>query len=203
MAKHVFLVDLDGTLTRRELLPFIAQKFHLEDAIADLTTRCIYGEIPFEEGFLQRIEILKSIPISSIQRVIETVPLHSRLLSFMQSNVDRCSIVTGNLDVWIKPLCEKLQIPAYTSTAIYQNDFIQGVQTVLNKKQVIEKLKTSFPTQQFVAIGEGHNDAEMMELADVSIACACVHWPANSVMATASHVLFDEETLCNFLKQLS
>jgi len=77
------------------------------------------------------------------------------------------------------------------------------VESVLNKRKIIEKLKNSFSGNRFVSIGEGHNDAEMMELADVAIACGCVHPPANSVMATASHVIFDEEILCNFLKQLS
>jgi phosphoserine phosphatase len=199
----IFLVDLDGTLTRCELLPLIAKSFNLEKTIKDLTYQCIRGEIPFVEGFLRRVETLKSIPISRIQEIINGVPLHASLVSFMQNNVDSCYVVTGNLDVWVKPLCEKLKIPAYTSIAIHKNDFIQGVESVLNKKQVIEKLRDSFSNKRFVAIGEGHNDAEMMELADVAIAYGRVHTPANSVMATASHVIFDEEILCNFLKQLS
>jgi phosphoserine phosphatase len=199
----IFLVDLDGTLTRCELLPLIAKHFNLEDVIKDLTYQCIWGKIPFEEGFLRRIEILKSIPISHVQGVIESVALNESLVSFMQDNVDRCYIVTGNLDVWVKPLCEKLKIPSFTSNANYQNNFIQEVKLVLNKKSVIEKLKHAFFSKQFVVIGEGHNDAELMELADVGIAYGGVHAPANSVMATASHVIYNEKTLCNFLKQLS
>ncbi|HKO76019.1 HAD-IB family phosphatase [Rickettsiella endosymbiont of Litargus connexus] len=203
MTGCIFLVDLDGTLTRRELLPLIAKKFNLEETIKELTYQCIRGEIPFVEGFLRRVEILKSIPISHIQEIIESVSLNESLVSFMQNNADRCYVVTGNLDVLVKPLCDKLKISSYTSIAIHKNDFIQGVKSVLNKKQVIEKLRKYFSNRRFVAIGEGHNDAEMMGLADVAIAYGCVHPPANSVMATASHVIFDEEILCNFLKQLS
>ncbi|MES2142747.1 MAG: HAD-IB family phosphatase [Pseudomonadota bacterium] len=203
MTGFIFLVDLDGTLTRSELLPLIAKRFNLEKSIADLTYQCVWGKIPFAEGFLRRIDMLKSIPISHIKEIIDTVVLNESLVSFMQHNVDSCYIVTGNLDVWVKPLCDKLKIPSFTSIAIHENNFIQGVKSVLNKRDIIQKLKKNFSAKRFIAIGEGHNDAEMMELADVSIAYGGVHAPANSVMETASHVIFDEETLCTFLKQLS
>ena len=141
MTGCIFLVDLDGTLTRREHFPLIAKKFNLEETIKELTYQCIRGEIPFVEGFLRRVEILKSIPISHIQEIIESVSLNESLVSFMQNNADRCYVVTGNLDVLVKPLCDKLKISSYTSIAIHKNDFIQGVKSVLNKKQVIEKLR--------------------------------------------------------------
>jgi phosphoserine phosphatase len=200
---YIFLVDLDGTLTRQELLPLIAKNFNLEEKIAELTYQCVWGKIPFEEGFLQRIELLKSIPISCIQEIVEKVPLNTRLVSFMQDHVDHCFIITGNLDVWVKPLCEKIKIPSFTSRAIHENNYIRGVASVLNKKSIVEKLRNDFSTKRFVAIGEGHNDAEMMEISDVSIAYGAVHWPANSVMTIASHIIFDEKRLCDFLKQLS
>lgn len=102
MTGCIFLVDLDGTLTRRELLPLIAKNFNLEETIKKLTYQCIRGEIPFVEGFLRRIEILKSIPISHIQEIIESVSLNASLVSFMQNNADSSYIVTGNLDVLVK-----------------------------------------------------------------------------------------------------
>lgn len=202
MNGFIFLVDLDGTLTRSELLPLIAKQFNLEKKIAALTYQCVWGKIPFEEGFLQRVELLKTIPISHIKEIVNTVPLNESLVNFMQKQVDSCYIVTGNLDVWIKPLCQKLKIPSFTSIATHKNNFIQGIKSILNKRQVIEQLKKKFSNKHFVAIGEGHNDAGMMEMADISIAYGAVHTPANSVMENASHVIFDERILCNFLKQL-
>ncbi len=176
MTGFIFLVDLDGTLTRSELLPLIAKRFNLEKSIADLTYQCVWGKIPFAEGFLRRIDMLKSIPISHIKEIIDTVVLNESLVSFMQHNVDSCYI--------------------------HENNFIQGVKSVLNKRDIIQKLKKNFSAKRFIAIGEGHNDAEMMELADVSIAYGGVHAPANSVMETASHVIFDEETLLSELSRL-
>ncbi len=202
MTRFIFLVDLDGTLTHCELLPLIAKNFNLEDVIKDLTYQCIWGKLPFEEGFLQRIEILKSIPIDQIQAIIEGVSLNESLVSFMQDNADRCYIVTGNLDVWVKPLCEKLKIPSFTSIAHHKDNFIEGVKSILNKKEIIQRLRHTSSAKQFVAIGEGHNDAELMELADVGIAYGGIHSPANSVMVNASHVIYNEKTLCRFLKQL-
>lgn len=203
MSKFIFLVDLDGTLTRLELLPLIAKSFSLQEKIKELTYKCIKGIIPFEEGFLQRVNILKSIPISSIQKIVNSVPLNEGLLHFMQANHPYCYVVTGNLDIWVKPLCDKLKLSSFTSTAFHKNDFIDSVKSILKKKTVIEMLRKKYPDRRFVAIGEGHNDAEMIEAADIGIAYGCVHSPANSVMATATHAIFNEKILCNFLKQLS
>lgn len=195
--KYNFFFDLDGTITKKEILPEIGHAIGMHKEIAELTRQTIQGEIPFHESFLKRVKMLSSIPISTIRNIINNIPLHDHILKFIHENADRCYIATGNLDVWIQELCQKIGIKSFTSVATHENDFITGVKQVFDKSTL-----TALVPGPYVAIGEGHNDAAMIGRADVGIAFGSVHTPAKTVLDEASHAIYDEEHLCHFLRRL-
>ena len=51
-------------------------------------------------------------------------------------------------------------------------------------------------------IGDGNNDMEAMRIADVSIACGLVHYPARSILTIVDYVVFSEQSLLRLLNQL-
>ena len=196
--KPSFFFDLDGTITAQELLPLIAEAAGLIDQIQTLTDLTISGKIPFVESFQHRVNILKSVPVSTVREVVEGARLHPHIVSFIKDNSERCFVVTGNLDVWISGLCERLGCRYFTSKArIDSNNEVAGVEYVLEKFHIANSFSSPF-----IAIGEGHNDAEMIRNAQVGIAFGGVHMPASSVLECASHCVFEEESLCRLLKRL-
>lgn len=192
-----FFFDLDGTITKKEILPEIARSVNLYTQVEELTKLTIQGAIPFHESFQKRVKMFSSVPITIVREIIRNIPLHSHIVNFIQENLSRCYIVTGNLDVWVNDLCNQIGVRSFTSVANFQGDYVTGVKYVIEKSIV----HTLVPGP-YVAIGEGHNDARMIGKADVGIAFGGVHSPAKTVMDEASHAIYDEEHLCRFLRRL-
>ena len=199
MSKLIFLFDLDSTITRKEILPTAAKEVGIYDQISSLTESTMRGEIPFKQSFLHRVELFKSFPVSKIRKIIADIELNEPLVKFIKENKERCYIVTGNLDVWIEDLIKRLGMKKNTfcSKALVQNDYIADVFSVVDKYAVIKQV-----VLPFVAVGDGSNDAEMIEAAEIGIGYGGVREIASPIMACASHAIYDEKKLVEFLRRL-
>lgn len=199
MIRYIFLFDFDSTLTKQEILPTISKRLGIYERMSELTESTMRGEIPFKQSFLQRVELLKDVPVSEVNEMVSRIQLNNHLVDFIQKNHDRCHIVTGNLDVWIDGVIRKLGMERNTfcSKAIVKNDYIEDVFNIVDKNAVIGQM-----VLPFVAIGDGNNDAEMIEAAEVGIGYGGVREIAPAVLACASHAIYDEEKLVEFLERL-
>lgn len=194
------MFDLDSTITRQEILPTIAGKVGVYEQMSILTESSMRGEIPFKQSFLQRVELLKQIPVSQVQDIVSHIELNERLVEFIKSYKNRSYIVTGNLDVWIDGLIEKLGMEknVFCSKALLEDDYVQDVFNIVDKDAVIRQM-----VLPFVAVGDGNNDAEMIEAAEVGIGYGGVRPVAPSVLECATHVAYQEDILVDFLNKLA
>lgn len=199
MSRYIFLFDLDSTITRQEILPTIAKKMDLYEEMQKITESTMNGEIPFKQSFLQRVELLKQIPVSEVSKAIEQIELNEKLVEFIRTNRDRCYIVTGNLDVWIDGLMGKLGMEknVFCSKATVTEDHIQDIFSVMNKSAVISQMIVPF-----VAVGDGNNDAEMIEAAEIGIGYGGVREIAPAVLECVTHAIYSEDKLVEFLNRL-
>lgn len=199
MSKYIFLFDLDSTITKQEILPTISKHLGIYRKMSELTESTMQGEIPFKQSFLQRVDLLKQIPISQINEMIGNIQLNELLVEFIKENKERCYIVTGNLDVWIENLVKKIGLEnnVFCSKALVADGYIQDVFSVVDKNAVISQL-----VLPFVAIGDGNNDAEMIEAAEIGIGYGGVREVAPAILSCASHVIYDEKKLVEFLERL-
>ena len=196
--ESIFLFDFDGTITKEELLPKLAQVAGVQREIAELTQKTIMGEISFEKSFQFRINLLQDIPLNTVLDIVNDIPKFSSLLDFISKNKNRCFIVTGNLDIWIKPFCESIGVGGYFSQA----EIMKGktkILKILNKTSVLNDFKEKF----CVFTGDGANDAGIMRHADFSIASNIIHNCPDTVLEVADIVLSSERNLCRILYQLS
>lgn len=199
MSKFIFLFDLDSTITRQEILPTVALKAGIYEKMCSLTESTMRGEIPFKQSFLKRVELLRNIPVSEVRKTVAEINLNEKLVDFIKNNRERCYIVTGNLDVWIEDLVKKLGMEKniFCSKALVKNDFIQDVFSIVDKNAVTGQM-----VLPFVAVGDGNNDAEMIDAAEIGIGYGGVRSIAPSVLACASHVVYQEDKLVDFLEKL-
>ncbi len=196
-----FAFDLDGTLTCEELLPVIAEELSLGREMATLTRLTLSGAIEFEESFRLRCAILRAVPISRVRTIVAEVALAPAMEQFIRRRPRECFVVTGNLDVWVRPIIDRLGCRAFTSVGRSDGDQLLGVEHVLCKSTPIAQLQEQF--DRVVAIGDSVNDIPMFELADIGIAHGAVHEPADALIEVADYATYREEALCRLLSTLS
>lgn len=195
-----FLFDLDGTVTSQETLPVIADYFHCQEEIADLTKRTVAGNVPFIESFIRRVNILGKYSVSETSKLLGQIPLYPEIKKFIDAHKADCIIVTGNLTCWCEDLFQKIGCQCYGSEAELADDHVVKLKSILRKEEIVDRYKALGETVVF--IGDGNNDLEAMRHANISIATGLTHNPAQSLLAICDYVVFDERALCRQLRQL-
>jgi len=198
MKDIIFIFDLDGTITKNETLPFIASYFNID--IADITKSAIKGEIPYVENFIKRVNLLKNIKTNQISKILKNVKLNETIIDFINKNKENCVIATTNIKEWIEEIIKNLDIKVFTSKAIIKNNKIEKLEYILKKEDIVKFYKQQ--GKKVVFIGDGINDLEAMREADISIACGCLHYPANFLLSIVDYAVFDENRLVYFLNQI-
>ncbi len=200
-----FIFDLDGTLTTVETLPLIAQHFAVAEDMATITQQTIQGLIPFEESLQRRMDILGRLPVDAVARLLATVPLYTKLHNFILQHTAQCLIATGNIDVWLTELTPRLGCEVHCSQAHVKNNTITELTSILDKKALVQHVQKQGHVVVF--IGDGDNDVQAMQCADIAIAIAMTHAIAPQVRNAAQHVITTEDAaytlLCQLLTQYS
>ena len=198
--KTAYCFDLDGTITSAEILPELGKKLGKHKELMDLTNDTLSGKIPFEESFRKRIEILKEIPVSEVVKVVNQMPLFTKLVDFIVSNPKDSYVVTGNLDVWVKDLVGQWNCGLMSSIGEVEDNRLLGIKTIVNKGDCIKEIRSGY--QRIISVGEGASDSAMFEFSDVGIAFGATHLPSISLIKSADFVVFEEESLCLLLETL-
>ena len=193
------LFDLDGTLTAQETLPLIAKAFNIEKNLEELTRQTIDGRVPFIESFISRVKLLATIPHEEISDLLVKVPLHRKIVDFITQNTDNCSLVTGNIDLWVKKLAERVGCEVHCSSGEVVDGQLK-LTSILDKSTVVENYKAK--GYKVIYIGDGNNDAEAMRLSDYAIACGLIHEPAASVMDVATFAVYNETAMIRLLERV-
>ena len=128
------------------------------------------------------------------------MPLQPELFEFVKSHRDQCAVVTGNLEVWIQPLIEKLGCKVFTSRSVTVGDQLVGVDYIMHKSKPIQALKSKY--NKVVTIGESMNDIPMFEVADIGVAFGGVHEPVDELIKISDYVVYEGRTLCRLLNTL-
>lgn len=195
--KMMFLFDLDATITKKEILPEIAEEINLFEEMNEMTKLAMENNIPFYESFSKRVELLRDISVETVQNLILNVPLNMEIVKFIRENKDRCIIVTGNIDVWIIKLMEYIGAEYACSKATIENDKIKKLDFVMDKAKFAESLNS-----KFIAIGDGSNDIEMFVKSEFGIAFGGVKNPSPGLLSVSKYAIYEEYKLCEFLRRL-
>ncbi len=199
MSEYIFLFDLDSTITKKEILPEISAKIGKKEEMNKLTEATMRGEIPFKTSFLKRIDILKDVCVSEVNEIVSNIPLNENIADFIIRNRERCYIVTGNLDLWISGLMDKLGISGhvYCSKADVEDNHISRINSILDKELTIKQFV--HPT---VVIGDGDNDSGMAKESNIAIGYGGVRDIAPSLLRNSDFAFYDDKKCAEFLWSL-
>ncbi|MFN6984830.1 MAG: HAD-IB family phosphatase, partial [Rhizobium oryzihabitans] len=67
----MLIADMDSTMIGQECIDELAAEVGLKDKVSTITARAMNGEIAFEPALRERVALLKGLPVSVIDDVIE------------------------------------------------------------------------------------------------------------------------------------
>lgn len=171
----VLLSDLEGTLIENELLNEIAEDHGLEKEISSITEKGIKGEIPWEEGFYKRIDLLKNkdIDIEKYKNQIKYKPGIENLIKFCHDNGIRIVIISGGFDFIGEYVKKEINADfAFCNKMIIENGIINGAElNVHDKSLVVDELskKYNLSKDKIISIDDGANGLTMLKNSGLGI----------------------------------
>ncbi len=180
-AKKLVLMDVDSTLISQEVIELLGAKAGVQAQVKEITDRAMAGEIDFEASLRERVALLKGLPesvIGEVRNEISLTPGAKTLVSTLQKLGHTVAVVSGGFINVIEPLLESLHIEHFRANTLEIKDRVLTGQlqgpiidraakaTALRDFAKIEHVEL----EQTVAIGDGANDLDMIELAGLGIA---------------------------------
>ncbi len=199
----IFLFDLDATITCVEILPLLAKAKGKYEQMSSMTTHAMQRGVHFAPNFIERVKMLSDLSVEDAIAIVNDVPMFPEFVDFIKEHVDSSYIVTGNLDVWIAPIIQKLGMEnrSFNSIAEVSGGYVTGIEKLVSKDEAVHSLRTT--NARVVAIGDGTNDIPMLHAADIAIAFGGAHPIPEAVNKAVHHCFDDAAALCEFLKSLA
>ena len=183
MPQQVRLVcfDMDATLIRMETINEIAAAAGLGEEMKMLTLRAMQGEEDFRSNFIQRVKMLRGVPVSVLEKIASNMPYANGLDSLIKRLDDagiETAVITGNFNIFGKRLKEDFGFGhIYTTTPEIENGILTGnilgeVIDATAKANILTSLcsKMGILLSGTIAVGDGENDIPMLATAGAAIA---------------------------------
>ncbi len=182
--KGLCVMDVDGTLILEEVIDLLGIEVGREEEIAQLTSRAMRGELDFESSLRDRVSLLEGLPVSSFDKVFNSIHLSlnaQEFISILQKNGILVGLVSGGFTPIVERLAKSLGIAYFSANQLeVKDDLLTGklVGQIISpqvKQETLEKWreKLKLPRERTVAIGDGANDLLMLKSAGLGIAfCA-------------------------------
>ena len=97
--KKMLLADMDSTMIQQECIDELAAEAGVGPRVADITARAMNGELDFEGALIERVGLLKDLPVATIDHVLATrithMPGGAALVATMKANGAYAALVSG------------------------------------------------------------------------------------------------------------
>ena len=181
MKYRLILSDVDSTLIENEVIDLLAQHTNQPELVATITERAMKGEIDFERALRERVRVLAGLSVEVIKEVAEKIKLSPgavELRTFALKNGVKFGAVTGGFMQVLQeiPFFSKLDYIKANELEIVDG-IITGEVTgnIVDRAEKARQLRAfanseKIPLSETIAIGDGANDLEMIELAGLGVA---------------------------------
>ena len=180
--KKLLIADMDSTMIGQECIDELAAEAGLKDKVAAITARAMNGEIAFEPALIERVSLLKGLPLSVVGEVIEKritlTPGGLELIATMKAKGYYTALVSGGFTVFTGPIAATLGFHENRANILIEKDgHLTGAvaEPILGKQAKVDALvdittKLGISTADALAVGDGANDLGMLHLAGAGVA---------------------------------
>ncbi|MCB4808323.1 phosphoserine phosphatase SerB [Tamlana sp. 62-3] len=179
--RRLVCFDMDSTLIQTEVIDELAELAGVGEQVKAITEAAMQGEIDFNESFKRRMKLLKGLSEEVLQGVAERLPITKgarRLIDTLKSYGFKTAILSGGFTYFGHYLqkelgidyvyANQLEIKDGALTGNYLGDIVNGAKKAEYLKEIADK--EGIHINQTIAVGDGANDLQMLNLAGLGIA---------------------------------
>lgn len=176
------VMDMDSTLINIECIDEIADMMNLKPQVSAITEAAMRGELDFAASLRKRVALLKGLPESALQRVIDERlkpnPGAHEWVAVCKANNIKTMVVSGGFAPFANHVKVLLGLDYAVSNTLEIIDgkltghILGDIVDADRKAQELVKLRDQLrlDTSQTIGIGDGANDLKMMVAAGVGVA---------------------------------
>jgi phosphoserine phosphatase len=178
---RLVVLDVDSTLIENEVIELIAARAGSLDLVADVTARAMRGELDFAQSLRERVATLAGLSVHTLDDVRREVTVTRgvpELIAGVHAVGGHVGVVSGGFHEVLDPIAESLGLDFWKANRFeIVDDVLTGrvLGEIVDAKAKAEALtlwcrELDLVLEQTVAIGDGANDLQMMEIAGLSVA---------------------------------
>jgi phosphoserine phosphatase len=180
-AKRLVVLDVDSTLIQDEAIDVLAARAGVSDQVVAITERAMSGEMEFAESLRERVALLAGLPLSDVEAVRDGLRLTPGARTFVRTLLRlgyHVGIVSGGFTVLTDRFVSELGLEFAAANEL---EIVDGRVTgrvlgpIIDQAGKAEALRRfaaqyNVPMSQTIAVGDGANDIDMLEVAGLGIA---------------------------------
>ena len=180
-SKRLVVLDMDSTLIRIEVIDELARAAGVGAEVARITERAMQGEMDYDQSLRQRVALLSGLNVAVLDNLAQNLPLTDgaeTLVRVLKRLGYKIAVISGGFSRAAEALKRRLGVDyAYSNNLEVQGGKLTGkvVGPIVNAQRKAELLETIAQAEgvlldQVIAVGDGANDALMLERAGLGIA---------------------------------
>jgi phosphoserine phosphatase len=179
--RRLVAFDMDSTLIQGEVIDELAREAGVGEQVAAITEAAMRGELDFQASFRRRVGLLKGLPESALETVLQRIPLTEgaeRLTGTLRRLGYKTAILSGGFTFFGRVLQQRLGIDHLHANELELRDgrvtgevtgeIVDGARKAGLLRQLAAEQNLSL--EQVIAVGDGANDLPMLRLAGLGIA---------------------------------
>jgi phosphoserine phosphatase len=180
-AKKLVVMDVDSTLIQQEVIELLADRAGAGDQVREITNSAMNGELDFAASLKARVALLKGLDASVLDAVrgeIVLTPGARTLIDTLHALGHSVAVVSGGFTAVIQPLLQELGITHHRANSL---EIVDGLLTGELLGEIVDRAGKAQALRDFaeiegvtlgqtIAIGDGANDLDMIEIAGLGIA---------------------------------
>ena len=181
IVKRLVQLDVDSTFIQQEAIELLAAKAGVLEEVSRITAAAMRGELDFAQSLVARVALLQGLSEDSfvqVQQEITVTDGAADLVTLLHQKGHCVSLVSGGFTNILQPMVDAMKIDFYRANTL---EVVDGKLTGKLLGAMIDRAAKADALREFatacgvdlsntVAIGDGANDLDMMDIAGISIA---------------------------------
>ncbi|MEM6277459.1 MAG: phosphoserine phosphatase SerB [Pseudomonadota bacterium] len=180
--KKLLIADMDSTMIHQECVDEMAAHAGIGEKVAAITALAMDGKLGFEEAMVERVGLLKGLPLAALQEVFETrISLMEggpTLLATMRAHGAYAALVSGGFTFFTERVAARLGFDEHRANTLLEDggrlsgDVARPILGREAKVDALEELtaRLDLSDADILAVGDGANDLGMLGRAGLGVA---------------------------------